>query len=164
MHTGTGTVALDYGTDTGTITVDVQSTQEDPKLCANPEHNFGTVQKGQTRTWTFDVTNCGTGTLTWTASDNREWITVDPTSGTDAGTVTVTINTASLTPGTHTGTVTVESNGGTKTGTISVKVKGSQPPPPPPPTSAEVPTFTPLGMLAMVGLLGVVGMSAIKRR
>ena len=159
-YTGIVTVASNYGTKTGTITVDVQSTQVDPKLCANPEHNFGSVQKGQTRTWTFDVTNCGTGTLTWTASDNREWITVSPTSGTDAGTVTVAIGTASLTPGTHTGTVTVESNGGTKTGTITVKVKGSQPSPPP----ADVPTFTPIGMFALIGLLGVAGMSVIRRR
>ena len=164
-HTGIVTVASDHGTETGTITVDVQSTQVDPKLCANPEHNFGTVQPDQTETWQFDVTNCGSaGTLTWTASDDQTWIRVSPTSGTDAGTVTVTINTASLTPGTHTGTVTVESNGGTKTGTITVNVKGSQPPPSPPPTSAEVPTFTPIGMFALVGLLGIAGIGVIKRR
>ncbi len=129
----------------------------DPQLCANPEHNFGTVQPDQTEAWQFDVTNCGgAGTLTWAVSDNRDWITVSPTTGTDAGTVTVTINTAGLSDGTHTGTVTVESNGGTKTGTISVNVQTSPP--------AEVPTFTPIGMFAMVGLLGIVGMSAIRRR
>ena len=133
----------------------------DPKLCANPEHNFGVVQTGQTGTWQFDVTNCGgAGTLTWTASDDQTWITVSPTSGTDAGAVTVTINTAGLSDGTHTGTVTVASDYGTESGTISVKVKGSQPPPPP----ADVPTFTPIGMFALVGLLGIAGIGVIKRR
>ncbi len=133
----------------------------EPQLCANPGHNFGTVQEGQPRTWTFEITNCGGGTLDWTVSDNHPWITVSPTSGTGAGTVTVTINTAGLSPGTHTGTVTVESNGGTKTGTIRVNVQTSSPPPV---SSANVPTFTPIGMLVMVGLLGIVGIGAIRRR
>ncbi len=132
----------------------------DPKLCADPEHNFGTVQKGQTETWTFDVTNCGgEGTLNWTVSDDQSWITVSPADGTAASTVTVTIDTASLAPGTHTGTVTVDSNHGTETGTITVNVQGSQPPPP-----ADVPTFTPIGMFALVGLLGIAGIGVIKRR
>ena len=130
----------------------------DPQLCPIPDHNFGTVQPGQTETWQFDVTNCGgAGTLTWTVSDDRAWITVSPISGTDTGTVTVTINTAGLSDGAHTGTVTVASDHGTETETISVMVKG------PPPTS-EVPTFTPIGMLAMVGLLGIAGIGVIRRR
>jgi hypothetical protein len=134
----------------------------DPLLCPIPNHNFGVVQPGQTETRQFDVTNCGgAGTLTWTVSDDHSWITVSPTSGTDAGTVTVTINTAGLSDGTHTGTVTVASDYGTKTGMISVNVQTSSLPPSPP---AEVPTFTPIGMLAMVGLLGIAGIGVIKRR
>ena len=134
----------------------------EPQLCASPGHNFGTVQEGQTRTWTFEITNCGGGTLDWTVvSDDHSWITVSPTSGTDAGTVTVMINTAGLSPSTHTGTVTVSSDYGTEMGTISVNVQTSSPSPPPP---ADVPTFTPIGMFAMVGLLGIAGMSAIRRR
>ena len=156
-HTGTVTVASDYGTETGTITVDVQSTQVDPKLCANPEHDFGVVQPDQTKTWQFGVTNCGgAGTLTWTVSGDPAWITVSPAVGTDAGTVTVTIKTAGLSDGTHTGTVTVASDYGTKTGMIRVNVQTSPP--------AEVPTFTPIGMFALVGLLGVAGIGVIKRR
>ena len=96
--------------------------------------------------------------MTWTASDNRNWITVSPTSGTDTSTVTVTINTAGLSDGRHTGTVTVSSDHGIKTGTISVKVTGSSPP------SAEVPAFTLIGMFTMVGLLGIAGISAIRRK
>ena len=131
----------------------------DPKLCADPKHNFGTVQKGQTRTGTFNITNCGgEGTLNWTVANDQSWITVSPANGTDAGTVTVTIDTASLTSGTHTGTVTVDSNHGTETVMITVNVQGSQPPP------ADVPTFTPIGMFALVGLLGIAGIGVIKRR
>ena len=37
-------------------------------------------------------------------------------------------------------------------------------PSPPPSPPADVPTFTPIGMFAMVGLLGIAGMSVIRRR
>ena len=80
-------------------------------------------------------------------------------SETDA--VRVTIDTAGLSDGAHTGTATVGSNDATKSGTISVTVRGSQLPSSPP---AAVPTFTPIGMFAMVGLLGIAGMSAIRRK
>ena len=159
-HTGTVTIGSNGGTKTGTISVTIPPSQADPQLCASPGHNFGTVQEGQTRTWTFEITNCGGGTLDWTVSDDHSWITVSPTGGTGTGTVTVRINTAGLSPGTHTGTVTVNSNGGKKTGTVSVNVQTSSPSPPP----ANVPAFTPIGMFAMVGLLGIAGMSAIRRK
>jgi len=110
--------------------------QEEPKLCTSPDPpspNFGTVAKDQTRSWDFFITNCGSGTLTWSVSDDRDWITVNPTSGsttTEADVVTVTIDTHGLSPGTHTGYVTVTSNGGSKTGTITVEVpKPSNKPP-----------------------------------
>jgi parallel beta-helix repeat protein len=132
----------------------------DPQLCPIPDHNFDIVPPGQTETGEFDVTNCGgAGTLTWTVSDDQTWITVSPTSGTGAGIVTVTINTAGLSDGTHTGTVTVVSDHGTETGTIIVTVKGLHPPPP-----ADVPTFTLLGMLILAGLLGITAIGSIRRR
>lgn len=80
-------------------------------------------------------------------------------SETDA--VRVTIDTSGLSDGAHTGTATVGSNDGTKSGTISVTVRGSQLPSSPP---ADVPTFTPLEMFALVGLLGGAGIGVIKRR
>ena len=119
--------------------------QAQPKLCTSPDppsHDFGTVPKDQTRSWKFDITNCGSGTLTWSVSDDKTWITVNPTSGsttTETDKVTVTISTHGLTPGTHTGHVTITSNGGSKTGTITVEV----PTPPPQPklcTSPDPPS------------------------
>jgi subtilase family serine protease len=150
---------VDEGDETNNCrenTFSCSSCPGEQQLCASLGHNFGTVQEGQTRTWPFEITNCGGGTLDWTVSDDHSWITVSPTGGTGTGTVTVRISTAGLSPGTHTGTVTVDSNGGQKTGTISVNVQTLPP--------AEVPTFTPIGMFALVGLLGVAGISVIKRR
>lgn len=58
---------------------------------------------------TFTVSNSGGGTLNWTVSDNKFWITVNPASGTNSGTVTVTVDKTGLTTGTYTGLVTVSS-------------------------------------------------------
>jgi hypothetical protein len=115
----------------GTFTVTGEVT--DPVLCTTPDppsHDFGGVPEGETRTWTFDVTNCGAGTLDWTVADDRDWITLNPESGSDAGTVTVTIDTAGLSDGAHGGTVTVSSGYGTKTGTIDVTVQSAADPSP----------------------------------
>ena len=98
-------------------------------LCTNPDpptHDFGNVPEGATRSWSFDITNCCTGTLTWDVTDDQPWITVIPASGsttTETDTVTVDIDTTGLECGiTHTGTITVTSSDGTKNGTITVHV------------------------------------------
>ena len=112
-------------------TVNVSGEPQNPQLCTDldpPSHDFGNVQQGETRTWTFDVTNCGGGTLDWNVSGNQSWITVIPESGsatTEADMVTVTIDTAGLSDGVHTGTATVSSDYGTKGETISVDVTTS---------------------------------------
>ena len=98
-------------------------------LCTNPDpptHDFGNVPEGEERSWSFDITNYCTGTLTWDVTDDQPWITVTPASGVTAmetDTVTVTVDTTGLECGiTHTGTITVTSNDGTKNGTITVHV------------------------------------------
>jgi len=97
------------------------STSPDP-----PSHDFGDVPKGQTRSWTFDITNSGCGTLEWTVEASEAWITVDPSIGsttTETDAVVVRIDTSGLTAcNNYEGTITVNSNGGTKVGTIKVHV------------------------------------------
>jgi hypothetical protein len=123
----------------------VRLKQGPPQLCTSPTtllHDFGTVDKDQTRTWDFDVRNCGSGTLTWSVSDDKNWRSVYPTSGsttTERDTVIVRIDTQGLSPGTHTGHITLTSNGGEKTGTITVVVPKPKPQNQPP----ENPTLTP---------------------
>jgi len=48
--------------------------------------------------------------------------------GTDSGTVTVSVNSAGMDPGRHTGIITVTSNGGTETGRISLIIPGIEEP------------------------------------
>jgi hypothetical protein len=144
-HTGHITLTSNGGEKTGTITVNVPPPPQEPTLCTSPDPpttNFGTVPKDQTRTWDFFITNCGSGTLTWTITcDQPSWLNVNRAIGstTTLDVVTVTIDTHDLSPGTHTGHITLTSNGGDKTGTITVVVPKSKPQNQPP----ENPTLTP---------------------
>jgi hypothetical protein len=57
------------------------------------------------------ITNVGSGTLTWTASSNQPWLALDPTSGTAPSTLNVSVNITGLPPGSYTGQVTVTAQG-----------------------------------------------------
>ncbi len=59
---------------------------------------------------TFTVANSGTGTLSYTITDNVSWLSCSPTSGTSTGgtnTHTVTYSTSGLSAGTYSGTITI---------------------------------------------------------
>jgi hypothetical protein len=87
--------------------------------------DFGEMAKSSTKTMTYRAYNAGGGTLSGNVSDNRDWISVNPTSfeGND-NEISVTVETErlaeSLTP--YTGTITITSNGGTKTVEVSLIV------------------------------------------
>ena len=62
---------------------------------------------------TLSVSNSGGGTLNWTAAESASWLSVSPTSGTGAGTITVTPSITGLAAGTYTTDVTVTASGAT---------------------------------------------------
>jgi hypothetical protein len=80
---------------------------------------------------TVNVTNPGSGTLTWSASDNAGWLTLSPASGTtttETDPITASVNTAGLVAGTYNGTITVTGTGATNTPqTIPVTLTVSAP-------------------------------------
>jgi len=57
------------------------------------------------------VSNSGAGTLNWTASSGASWLGVSPASGTNTGTLTISVNLSGLAQGTYTGTITVSAAG-----------------------------------------------------
>jgi hypothetical protein len=70
--------------------------------------NAGAVISGAvTGSQTFSISNNGTGTLNWTIADDAEWLSVSPTSGTNSGVVTVSIDASGLSAGTYNGTITI---------------------------------------------------------
>lgn len=80
------------------------------------------MDAGETASRTISISNAGDGTLEWSVSYDKPWITVNPTSGTNSGTITLDINTAGMSQGSYTGTITVISNGGTKTGSVNLNI------------------------------------------
>ncbi|MBI3461176.1 BACON domain-containing protein, partial [Candidatus Acetothermia bacterium] len=56
---------------------------------------------------TVDIRNTGGGTLSWKASADQNWVTLDPTSGTAPSTVKVIVNPGGLAEGTQQAKITV---------------------------------------------------------
>ena len=110
----------------GAITHDglftVTGGQENPLLVVTPTTlDFGT----SATTKSFNISNGGGGTLIWNISEDVGWITnVNPSSGTGAATVQVTISRSGLSPGSYTDTIEVTSNGGNQNVTVNMMVPG----------------------------------------
>jgi len=71
---------------------------------------------------TFSLKNDGSGTLTWTITDNKDWISVTPTQGSttdETEAISITVDRSNLAAGSYTGQVTITSNGGTETVAIT---------------------------------------------
>jgi hypothetical protein len=97
--------------------------------------NFGAIANGVSPdSQTFSIDNTGTGAMNWTVSDNAGWLTCAPTSGTDAGVVTVSADHSGLSAGSYSRTITVSSSDATNSPqtiavTLNVYNSGASAPP-----------------------------------
>jgi hypothetical protein len=81
----------------------------------------------------LSIWNAGGGTLSWSVSDNANWLSLSPTIGTNWETVTVSVNIVGLTAGTYNATITITATGATNSPvSISVTLTVNPLPPPPP--------------------------------
>jgi len=76
----------------------------------------------------FNISNTGSGTLEWNLAVSHDWINVNPTSGSNESTITVTTDHTGLVGGNYDGSVFVSSNGGNFTISINIFVPGDDPP------------------------------------
>ncbi len=81
----------------------------------------------ETKQLSFDIANVGNATLQWQIETDVNWITVVPTSGTDAANITVFVNRDNVSDGSYSGNITINSNGGV--GYIAVSMIKAPPPP-----------------------------------
>ena len=109
-----------------------------PELSTDPDPMDFDFVPG-TSAQTFSIWNDGDGTLEWDVHSDRDWIIVSPDTGivstitgTEFNTVSVSVNSAGMDPGRHTGSITVESNGGIETGRVSLHVPVEEPTEEPP--------------------------------
>jgi Viral BACON domain len=55
----------------------------------------------------ISVSNTGSGTLTWTASESASWLSLTPSRGTNSGTITASVNSSGLAQGAYSTTIVV---------------------------------------------------------
>ena len=96
-----------------------------PMIALSPTSLSPTCTQGQNATsQTFTVQNSGTGTLSYSISDNVSWLSCSPTSGTSTGeadTITVSYTTSGLAAGTYVATITVsDPNAGNSPQSVTV--------------------------------------------
>jgi uncharacterized protein (TIGR03437 family) len=101
-----------------------------PAIVVSPTTlSFTSVNGSIPATQTFQITNTGGGTLTWTATSSATWLTVSASSGTAPSTITVSINPAGLAVGTDNGTIQITASGATGspvTVAVTLTVQGTQ--------------------------------------
>jgi hypothetical protein len=80
-----------------------------PVLIITPSEVRDTARANsdQIRRAVVSITNGGSGTFTWTASDRSEWIAVEPREGEVPDTMTITLDPDHLGPGTYEADVTI---------------------------------------------------------
>jgi hypothetical protein len=86
----------------------------------------GTSFATKTISQTVHLLKGGTGSISWTASSNRAWLTVTPASGTGPATLTITVNYSATvaTPATVTGAISVTATGVSNTpGAVGVTLR-----------------------------------------
>ncbi len=113
-------------------TIQIGEAAQDPTIGLSvAELNFTGMEGGANPlSQMFSVSNVGDGTLNWTAAPDAGWISVDPTSGVDAGDVTVDIDVTGLSAGDHTSTVTISDAAATNNPqTVTINLHLAPPPP-----------------------------------
>jgi uncharacterized protein (TIGR03437 family) len=97
------------------VTLTITAPVPSPVIALNPPSLAFTAQQGGANpaSQTVSLANAGGGTLDWTATvlSTSPWLTVSPTSGTGAATLTITANSAGLAPGTYSGPIYVAAIG-----------------------------------------------------
>ena len=118
-YSGTVTVTSDGGNEAITVSMSVPAP---PLLAVNPTSlDFGASETSLSVT----ITNGGDQTLEWSVSDNQDWMSVSPTSGSttaEQDIVTVTVDRSGLAAGDYSGSVTVTSNGGDQVVAVSMEI------------------------------------------
>jgi len=69
---------------------------------------------------TIQITNAGSGTLSWSASADQPWIGLNPSSGMAPSIVTVSINAAGLAAGSYSGRITIAAPGAQNSPTVVI--------------------------------------------
>jgi hypothetical protein len=115
VYQGEVTVVAKSATDSQSTTIAVTFVVQRPGLNVTPTLINRSTNLGSNQTFneTIQVSNSGTGQLSWTATKDKPWLTLGATSGTGDASIPVAINSSGLAGGTYTGEIVVTSPGAT---------------------------------------------------
>ncbi|HEX6948000.1 MAG TPA: BACON domain-containing carbohydrate-binding protein, partial [Nitrospira sp.] len=118
VGTNTGVITVTGGGLTRTVNVTLTLNAPIPTLTVGASSlNFsGTQGAGNPAAQSLSITSNGA----WSVSQSVGWLTVSPASGSNNGTVTVSVDVASATVGTNTGTINVTGGGLTRTVNVTL--------------------------------------------
>lgn len=99
-------------------TISVALTVSAASLTASPNNVTYTATQGAANPSAQTIAINSNGS--WTVSDDASWLSLSPTSGTNNGTITARVNTATAIKGDNSTTITVKSGGTTKTVNVTL--------------------------------------------
>jgi len=123
VEVGVNLNGLEAGTYNGSVSMRAESGATEvvnvelevlptPELSVAPEALAFTSTNGSNpSSQNLAITNAGAGTLNWNAAKDRNWILMDKEAGTGDGSISVTVEIASMSAGTYTGSVRVTGEG-----------------------------------------------------
>jgi hypothetical protein len=112
------------------------SKQTPPQISVNPTSLTFSGKEGGSNpsSQSIRIKNSGGGSLDYSITDDANWLSVNPTSGSSTGgenTHTISVNTGGLSNGTYSGTITISSSGASNSSqTVKVALTISEKPPP----------------------------------
>ena len=107
----TGTITVTGGGITRTVSVTLTLTAPTATLTVTPASLAFTATQGAADPANQTITVASNGAWTVTKSTNTSWLTVNRSSGSSNGTITVSVNTSTAIVGNNTGTVTISGGG-----------------------------------------------------
>lgn len=127
LNSGTFQAIIQVTSNGGNMELTVQmEVPLNPLISVNPQFlDFGTI----TATLSFNIQNSGGGILNWSATENRDWLTLDKSSGALASqeidVITVTVARNGLGLSYYYGTISISSNGGSASISVSMETLGN---------------------------------------
>jgi len=116
VGTNNATITVTSGGVTRTISVTLTVSVASLTASPNSVTYTATQEAANPSPKTIAISSNGT----WTVSDGASWLSLSPTSGSNNGTITASVNTANAVQGNNSTTITVKSGGITKTVNVTL--------------------------------------------
>jgi len=118
-----------------TVPISLHISSAEPRISFSPENfSFAAVEGGPTHAAeTLGIWNSGIEILNWSVSDDAEWLSENPTSGSSTGeydAVTVSVNTAGMSAGDYSANITItadEAGNSPRTVPVSLHISEAAP-------------------------------------